>query len=211
MHVVFPALLKFGDVGLLLLRLMVAVVFFASGVNHLKDPVARSHSIGMSRRFTVFLGTAELLGSTGVALGILTQLAAIAAYAALLAVWGWRPFLPKTDAGALAQQLTAAHLVPLASLSGRVDVFSALHVAQQCLLYLPLGSVLAVWPLRRPPHLWPAVWLAVGIELGHIVIAERFFDVTNALVACAGLGIGWLVVQRSGFTPHAEASARGTS
>ena len=77
MHAVFPALLSFGDLGLLLLRLMVAVVFFASGLNHVKDPVARSHSIGMSPRFTVFLGTAELLGSTGVALGILTQLAAI--------------------------------------------------------------------------------------------------------------------------------------
>jgi len=134
--------------------------------------------------------------------------AALAGYAALLAVWGWRPFLPKTDAGAIAQQLTAAHLMPLASLSGRVDVFSALHVAQQFLLYLPLGSVLAVWPLRRPPHLWPAVWLAVGIEVGHIVIAERFFDVTNALVACAGLGIGWLVVQRSGYAPHGDASGR---
>ena len=135
--------------------------------------------------------------------------AAIAGYAALLAVWGWRPLLPKTDVGAMAQQLTAAHLVPLASLSGRVDVFSALHVAQQVLLFLPLGSVLAVWPLRRSRHLWPAVWLAVGIEAGHIVISDRFFDVTNALVSCAGLGIGWLVVQRSGFAPHREASAGG--
>jgi len=132
--------------------------------------------------------------------------AALVAYAALLVLWGWRPFLPKTDAGALAQELTAAHLVPLASLSGRVDVFSALHVAQQFLLYLPLGSVLAVWPLRGRGGFWPAVWLAVGIEAGHIVIADRFFDVTNALVACAGLGIGWLIVQRSGFAPHGESS-----
>jgi len=77
MHVLFPALLRFSDVGLLLLRLMVAVVFFASGLNHLKDPVARAQSIGASARFTVFLGTTEVLGSTGVALGILTQLAAI--------------------------------------------------------------------------------------------------------------------------------------
>jgi len=135
--------------------------------------------------------------------------AAIAAYAALLVLWGWRPFLPRTDVGAMAQQLTAAHVVPLASLSGRVDVFSALHVAQQFLLYLPLGSVLAVWPLSRSRPLWPAVWLAIGIEAGHIVIADRFFDLTNTLVACAGLGIGWLVVQRSGFAPHREASAGG--
>src|SRR5256885_11002797 len=78
MHILFPALLRFSDVGLLLLRLMVAVVFFDSGWNHLKNPVERSKSIGASPRFTVFLGTAEVAGSIGVALGVLTQLAAIA-------------------------------------------------------------------------------------------------------------------------------------
>ena len=77
MHVLFPAVLRFGDVGLLLLRLMVATVFFSSGLSHLRDPAARSHSIGASTGFTVFLGSAEVLGSIGVALGILTQLAAI--------------------------------------------------------------------------------------------------------------------------------------
>ena len=96
MHVVFPALLKFGDVGLLLLRLMVAVVFFASGVNHLKDPVARSRSIGASPRFTVFLGTAELLGSTGVALGILTQLAAVGLILIMLGAIQKKIFVWKT-------------------------------------------------------------------------------------------------------------------
>jgi len=77
MHVLFPAVLRFGDVGLLLLRLMVATVFFSSGLSHLRDPAARSQSIGASTGFTVFLGSAEVLGSIGVALGILTQLAAI--------------------------------------------------------------------------------------------------------------------------------------
>ena len=77
-------------------------------------------------------------------------------------------------------------------------------------MYLPLGSLLAVWPLRlrgRWAHLWPGVWLAVVIELGHVVIADRTFDATNALVACAGLGIGWIVVRRSGFAPYGEALA----
>ena len=77
MHVPVPALLRLGDVGLLLLRLMVALVFFDSGRNHLANPAERSKSIGASTQFTVFLGTAEVLGSVGVALGILTQLAAI--------------------------------------------------------------------------------------------------------------------------------------
>jgi putative oxidoreductase len=76
MHILFPALLQFEDVGLLLLRLMVAVVFFDSGWNHVRNPIERSKSIGASPGFTLFLGTAELLGSVGVALGVLTQLAA---------------------------------------------------------------------------------------------------------------------------------------
>src|SRR2546428_1686902 len=77
MRVTFPGLLQFSDVGLLLLRLMVAVVFLDSGWNHLKNPAERSRSIGASSGFTVFLGTAEVLGSMGVAFGVLTQLAAI--------------------------------------------------------------------------------------------------------------------------------------
>ena len=137
-------------------------------------------------------------------------LAAIAAYALLLVLWGLRPFLPQTDFDAITEQLTAAHLVPLASLAERVDVFSALHVAQQFLLFLPLGCLLAVWPLRlrgRWSHLWPAVWLALGIEGAHLVILDRYFDVTNALIAFAALGIGWLAMRRSGFAPYGEAVA----
>jgi len=52
MSVTFPALLHFSDVGLLLLRLMVAVVFLDSGWNHLKNPAERSKSIGASTGFT---------------------------------------------------------------------------------------------------------------------------------------------------------------
>jgi putative oxidoreductase len=77
MSVTFPALLQFRDVGLLLLRLMVAVVFLDSGWNHLKSPAERAKSIGASTGFTVFLGSAEVLGGLGVAFGVLLQLAAI--------------------------------------------------------------------------------------------------------------------------------------
>ena len=63
--------------GLLLLRLMVATVFLDSGWNHLRNPVGRSKSIGASTGFTVFLGSAEVLGGLGVASGVLVQLAAI--------------------------------------------------------------------------------------------------------------------------------------
>jgi putative oxidoreductase len=72
----FPALFRFLDLGLLLLRLMVGLVFVTSGYSHLKDPEARSKSIGMPKAFTIFLGIAEVAGGLGVAAGVLTQLAA---------------------------------------------------------------------------------------------------------------------------------------
>jgi putative oxidoreductase len=72
----FPQLARFTDLGLLLLRLMVGLVFVTSGYSHLKDPAARAKSIEMSKGFTIFLGVAEVAGGLGVAFGVLTQLAA---------------------------------------------------------------------------------------------------------------------------------------
>jgi putative oxidoreductase len=72
----FPQLARFTDLGLLLLRLMVGLVFITSGYTSLKDPDARSKSIEMSKGFTIFLGIAEVAGGLGVAFGVLTQLAA---------------------------------------------------------------------------------------------------------------------------------------
>jgi putative oxidoreductase len=72
----FPQLAHFTDLGLLLLRLMVGLVFVSSGYNHLKNPTERAKSIGMPKGFTIFLGLAEVAGGLGVAFGVLTQLAA---------------------------------------------------------------------------------------------------------------------------------------
>ena len=72
----FPQLACFTDLGILLLRLMVGLVFFTSGYTHLKNPGERAKSIGMSKEFTIFLGIAEVAGSLGVAFGVLTQVAA---------------------------------------------------------------------------------------------------------------------------------------
>jgi glycopeptide antibiotics resistance protein len=131
--------------------------------------------------------------------------AALFGYAGLLLLWGWRPFLPQMQGSAIVEQFTLVHFVPLASLAERVDVFSAMHVGQQFLLYVPLGGLLAVWPLRlrgRWSNLWPGLALAVFIELGHAIIVGRYLDVTNALLAGAGLTLGWVVVRRSGYAPY---------
>ncbi|MGA9980241.1 MAG: DoxX family protein [Candidatus Sulfotelmatobacter sp.] len=73
----FPQLARFTDLGILLLRLMVALTFVSSGYSHLKDPAARAKSIELPKGVTIFLGLAEVAGGLGVAFGVLTQLAAM--------------------------------------------------------------------------------------------------------------------------------------
>jgi putative oxidoreductase len=72
-----PYLANFTDEALLLLRLMVALIFFTSGWKHATDPEERSKDIEMSKGFTRFLGIVECAGALGVAFGVLTQFAAI--------------------------------------------------------------------------------------------------------------------------------------
>jgi len=84
----FPQLARFTDLGLLLLRLMVGLVFVTSGFSHLKNPEERSKSIGMSKGFTILLGVAETAGGLGVAFGVLTQIAALGLILIMLgAIW----------------------------------------------------------------------------------------------------------------------------
>jgi putative oxidoreductase len=92
----FPQLAQFSDLSLLLLRLMVAAVFVTSGWSHVKDPKGRAASIGASPGFTAFLGAAELAGGLGVALGVLTQIAAIGLILLMLGaiqkkIFVWKP------------------------------------------------------------------------------------------------------------------------
>jgi putative oxidoreductase len=76
-NVTFPSLLALGDLSLFVLRLVVALVFGASGYYHLRDPVGRAKSIELSPTVTLGLGAAEVLASVGLVTGVLIQPAAI--------------------------------------------------------------------------------------------------------------------------------------
>ena len=76
-NVTFPGLLSFSDLALLLLRLVVAVEFGASGYYHLKDPVGRSKSIELSPAATVALGLVEVLASGALVSGVFLQIGAL--------------------------------------------------------------------------------------------------------------------------------------
>ena len=74
---IFPQLSQFAELALFLLRFMVGIIFLTSGWKDIREPETRSRDIGMSRRFTLFLGVAELAGGAGLISGLLMQLAAL--------------------------------------------------------------------------------------------------------------------------------------
>jgi putative oxidoreductase len=125
-----PGLLQFSDHALLFMRLLVGLVFITSGWRHLQDPVARGKSIGLSPGVTRFLGFAELTGGLGVALGILTQFAALGLILVMLGaihrkifVWKTGFWGPHGDGWSYDLFFVAMHLVVATTGGGRFILY----------------------------------------------------------------------------------------
>lgn len=126
----------------------------------------------------------------------------LAAYVALLLLWTARPYAPRTDPGAVLRQLAPGRWLPLDALGGRRDLYTVSDIFRSFLLFLPVGAVAAVRPLRRGGPLralGPAVLVALGLELSQAFVAGRFFDVTDAVICFAGAGVAWRVVREAGL------------
>lgn len=131
----------------------------------------------------------------------------IGVYVSVFALWILRPFVPEFDFANVADKLTAARFIPLMAYRERMDVFTAADVAIPVFLLLPVGGLLAVWPLRR--HGWlsgvlPAVLLVTALEVAQIGIEGRLFDITDILIGSAAVFLGWVVLRRAGYKPHGE-------
>jgi putative oxidoreductase len=92
----FPWLEPLTAYALVFLRVMVGLVFIASGYNDLKNPDARSTSLGLPKGLLVFLGVAELLGGVAVIVGFLTQLASVGLILIMLGALQKKAFVWKT-------------------------------------------------------------------------------------------------------------------
>jgi len=122
----------------------------------------------------------------------------LAAYVVVLALWTWRPFDLALPSGGLSWR----RLLPMASQSARSDLYSVSDVAIAFLLFIPIGSLLAAWPLRREgpaAGLLPALALSLVLEAGQLLVASRFVDVTDALVTFAGAAVAWAVMREAGY------------
>ena len=132
------------------------------------------------------------------------------AYLAVLIVWAWRPLMPEISLAGIAAKFDSDWYKPLAGLSLRYDFFTVVDVCNQFLLYLPVGALLAVWPLRRRGWLagpLPAIWTALLLEAGQVIIMGRMLDVTDFMIMTAGASIGWAVVRRAGYPVYGEVGA----
>ena len=91
-----PGALAYASWSLLALRVVVALVFGSSGLNHLRSPRQRAQSLGMSVAFTVFLGVAELAAALALTIGFLTQWAAVGLIVVILGAIAMKVFKWKT-------------------------------------------------------------------------------------------------------------------
>lgn len=65
------------SLSLLLLRIIIAIIFLASGLKHVQNPVERGKSIGMSASVTAILGWVEIISPFALMIGVFTQVAGI--------------------------------------------------------------------------------------------------------------------------------------
>lgn len=133
-------------------------------------------------------------------------------YATILILWAWRPYLPELDPATIVHRLTSRWWVPLEALGSRFDLFSVVDVCAPFFLYLPLGAMLAVWPLRHEgPFRGPLVGIywAIAMEAGQLFLSYRFLDVTDMIVQASGVAIGWIIIRRAGFKPYGQLLAPG--
>lgn len=73
----FEQLLQYNDVGLLLLRITIAIIFIYHGLPKLSKAKAMSTMMGMPAPMIFMLGMVEILASLGIAFGVLTQVSAL--------------------------------------------------------------------------------------------------------------------------------------
>ena len=138
----------------------------------------------------------------------------LAASAALLVAWSWRPFELNHSLAEIRSQLTLLHFTPLGLMGGEIDLFGVADLVRQFALFLALGVLLAVWPLRQRGWLafvLPAIYLAVILEVGQLFILGRTFDITDILTQWAAVGVGYVLVRRAGWTTVGTILDRGVA
>ncbi len=73
----FEQLTQYNDIGLLVLRLAVAIIFIYHALPKLKNAKSMAQMVGMPAGMILMLGLVEFVASIGLIVGLYTQLAAL--------------------------------------------------------------------------------------------------------------------------------------
>lgn len=124
-------------------------------------------------------------------------------YAAVLTIWMWRPWQPELTHAAILAKLQGNWWMPLGMLGGgRFDMFSVVDVCLPFFLFLPIGALLAAWPISTA-KMWrgplPGLWLSLALETGQLFIIGRSLDVTDLLIQASGVLMGYTIIKRAGY------------
>ncbi len=101
----FEQLIQYNDIGLLILRLTVAVIFIYHSLPKLKDSKGMAPMVGMPAGMIMMLGLVEFVASIGLIIGFYTQLAALLLAIVMVGAIGmkimkWRvPFIAMDKTG----------------------------------------------------------------------------------------------------------------
>ena len=91
--VVFSA---FALLAFLFLRIILAIMFIASGRRHLQDPKGRASGLGLPVWFTWFLGAVEVVGGALILFGLWTQYAAFFLCGVMIGAMYFKMFVWRT-------------------------------------------------------------------------------------------------------------------
>lgn len=92
----FPFLLLYSDIALLLMRGVVGVVFFSSGVTHARNPKKRGKQMGIGTGLAFTLGIIEIFASVLLVLGAYSQLSALVLASVMLGAMFFKIFVWNT-------------------------------------------------------------------------------------------------------------------
>ncbi|MEZ4425749.1 MAG: VanZ family protein [Gemmatimonadota bacterium] len=137
--------------------------------------------------------------------------ALLALYAVVLLAWLTRPYRLDLTPLSLHIKITFPWWLPLGDARFRTDLFGVFDITSGFLLFLPVGALLAVWPLRRrgwAAGIWPVVLFALALEASQFVLYLRLPTITDPLVQSAGAAIGWAAMRRVGFPRYGAALER---
>jgi VanZ family protein len=123
-------------------------------------------------------------------------------YTLILLPWFFRPYVPRFSPGAWMEELTGRWWLPMIYATSRMDVFSVIDVTNMFFLFVPVGCLLAAWPLRSAGRLVgivPGLVLVVVLEGMQIFVAGRTMAIADMLIGMAGVWAGWVMIRMAGF------------